>query len=133
MRLTLEEVHRMQELMSSYEKVICYTDGSSYGNPGAGGAGIVFAGVGRKEEQAGDGSIQEFRFSNQESLSALGGKYASEEQFLFGLTLHLGHCSNNYAEYAALILGQLYFALLGQTTPCLKTDSQLVVQQVKGT
>ena len=105
MRLTLEEVQRMQELLSSYEQVICYTDGSALGNPGPGGAGVVFAGAGRKVERPGDASIQEFRFSNRESLSAHGGMVSSEEQFLFGLTLHLGHCSNNYAEYVALILG----------------------------
>lgn len=51
---------------------------------------------------------------------------------MFGLTLHLGFCSNNYAEYMGVILGQLFFSLFKQTVGTIKTDSQLVVQQIKG-
>ena len=36
----------------------------------------------------------------------------STHKFLFGISLHLGFCSNNYAEYAAVILAELFGALL---------------------
>jgi len=31
--------------------------------------------------------------------------FLKEEVFLFGMSLHLGVCSNNYAEYVAFIIG----------------------------
>jgi ribonuclease HI len=40
--------------------------------------------------------------------------------------------SNNYAEYTAIILGQLVTALFGVGEARFRCDSQLVVQQVKG-
>ena len=47
----------------------------------------------------------------------------SEENFLFGLSLHLGQASNNYAEYTAVIMGQLFFALFDQPKAHICTDS----------
>ena len=51
---------------------------------------------------------------------------------MFGITLHLGTASNNFAEYTGVILGQLFFALFDQTKAHIKSDSQLVVEQIKG-
>ena len=51
---------------------------------------------------------------------------------MFAVTLHLGKASNNYAEYLGVILGQLFASLFAQPSVCLHSDSQLVVQQIKG-
>lgn len=51
---------------------------------------------------------------------------------MFGLSLNLGHASNNYAEYVGLILAQLFSAMFKRTTIDIVTDSQLVVNQFKG-
>ena len=47
----------------------------------------------------------------------------NDEAFLFALTLHLGHKSNNYAEYVGVILSQLFHVLFGLTTGRIKSDS----------
>ena len=44
----------------------------------------------------------------------------------------MGTCSNNYAEYSAFILAQLFNALLGITSATIKADSQLMIEQIKG-
>ena len=58
----------------------------------------------------------------------------SEESldFLFGVRLHLGLATNNYAEYLGLILAQVIHALNGSREITVKSDSQLLVTQVKG-
>ena len=101
MKLTIEEIDQMQKLLSMYKQIICYTDGSSKSNPGFSGAGVAFAGLGVKDE------YQTSTLDNTYHLpmSFLSAKASREEQFLFGLSLHLGKSSNNYAEYAGLILG----------------------------
>ena len=53
-------------------------------------------------------------------------------KLLFGVSLHLGTCSNNYAEYAAVILAELFGALLNQPSITINSDSKLMVEQVKG-
>ena len=55
-----------------------------------------------------------------------------EENFLFGITLHLGHASNNYAEYTGIILAQLYGALFGLREITIMSDSLVAVKQIKG-
>jgi ribonuclease HI len=47
---------------------------------------------------------------------------------LFGLSLHLGIASNNYAEYAGVILAKLYGVLFGLKEIEINSDSNLVVQ-----
>ena len=44
----------------------------------------------------------------------------------------LGQASNNYAEYVGIILAQLIFSLFKQPEINIATDSQLVVNQIKG-
>jgi ribonuclease HI len=58
-------------------------------NPGLSGAGVVFAG----------------RNTQNEGIQQYGKVHLQQnEEFLFGISLHLGTCSNNYAEYSAFIL-----------------------------
>jgi len=52
--------------------------------------------------------------------------------FLFGCQLHLGFASNNYAEYGGIILAHVILALLKKYDISIRTDSQLLVKQVKG-
>ena len=49
----------------------------------------------------------------------------SEESldFLFGVRLHLGLATNNYAEYLGLILAQVIHALNGSREITVKSDS----------
>lgn len=49
----------------------------------------------------------------------------SEEslEFLFGVRIHLGHATNNYAEYVGLILAQVIHALNGSKEITIKSDS----------
>ncbi len=51
----------------------------------------------------------------------------TQPEFVFGLSLHLGLASNNYAEYTGLILAQLIFSMFKQTEIAVVTDSSLVV------
>lgn len=102
------EIDEMRLRISKYEEIVCYTDGCSLNNPGLSGAGVVFAG--RNLQAKG---IQKF------GKISLG----QNEEFLFGLTLHLGTCSNNYAEYSAFILAQLFNTLFGITTTTINADS----------
>jgi hypothetical protein len=59
-------------------------------------------------------------------------KEGNEREFLFGLSLHLGKASNNYAEYTGVILSQLVFSMFKQKQIAIRTDSMLIVNQVKG-
>ena len=43
--------------------------------------------------------------------------------------LKLGHCTNNYAEYVGLLLGQCILSLLGVKTATFKVDSELVAEE----
>lgn len=117
MRLKHYEVARMAQLFDKYDEVVCYTDGSCLENPGLGGAAAVFMGLNR---QAQSNEVGPFT-SSQEIVPRV------QEEFLFGVTLHLGQTSNNYAEYTGLLLGQLFAALFRQSTVCLHSDSQLAV------
>lgn len=56
----------------------------------------------------------------------------TEREFLFGVSLNLGTASNNYAEYTGTILAQLIYSMFQQKEVSIMTDSQLVVNQVKG-
>ena len=88
--------------MAQHQEVVCYTDGSSLANPGFSGAGAVF--FGRDAAEVGEDEIQAEDQIHQKTA----------ETFLFGVTLHVGKASNNYAEYTGVILGQLFFALFDQ-------------------
>ena len=103
----------MQKLLSSYEHITCYVDGSSVKNPGLSGSGACFFGSNRVEAKRDD----EISTSPKDH----------GDIFLFGISLHLGLCSNNYAEYVGLIIGQLFLALFESNTVTFLADSQLVV------
>lgn len=76
-----------------------YTDGSSIGNPGPGGASFVV--------------VQED--STQHSFSK-----------------HLGVCTNNFAEYTAVIYALEYFQTIDNQELTIWSDSLLVINQVNG-
>lgn len=78
-------------------------------NPGFAGAGAVFVG---KNVEYDSEDVDDFDFDSDSLLPHE--QPPSEEIFLFGLSLHLGQASNNYAEYTAVIMGQLFFALFDQ-------------------
>lgn len=115
MRISHLEAVRIGRLFDKYEEIVCYTDGSSLENPGVGGAAAVFMGLNRQAQTTELGKVL-----GQMEVPRV------EEEFLFGVTLHLGQTSNNYAEYTGLLIGQLFAALFRQPTVCLHTDSQLV-------
>ena len=48
------------------------------------------------------------------------------------MALNLGIQSNNYAEYTAVILCQLFHKLFSLPAGSIKADSDLVVRQIKG-
>lgn len=158
----------MQELIKSYDEIICYTDGSSLNNPGFSGSGVAFFGkrieaVAEKDQEMDSsekevlegyevegrpGEVDDLRFHNLVKMFKRDdfmvdiddldddqnsqGRDEPEEEFLFGLTLHIGKASNNYAEYVGVILAQLYGALFGLSEITILSDSTLVVQQIKG-
>ena len=47
--------------------------------------------------------------------------------------MHLGIMTNNMAEYIGMILAEIVLALLRKDSISIRTDSQLMVKQVKGT
>lgn len=49
--------------------------------------------------------------------------YAIEQQFLFGVSLHLGSTTNNYAEYMGLIIALLIQKVSLQEKACVFSDS----------
>ncbi|PIE58878.1 MAG: ribonuclease H [Desulfobulbus propionicus] len=49
-----------------------------------------------------------------------------------GLSSYIGQCTNNVAEYKALILGLEHALVLGCSKLAVHLDSELIVQQVKG-
>ena len=55
-----------------------------------------------------------------------------KREFFFGMSWALGIASNNYAEYCGLILAQLVFSMFKMKDVSIVTDSQLIVNQVKG-
>jgi len=59
-------------------------------------------------------------------------KDSGRREFAFGMSLSLGIASNNYAEYSGLIIAQLIFSMFKQKDISIATDSQLIVNQVKG-
>ena len=71
-------------------------------------------------------------YVNNRSLDNIKSYNPNSREFLFGLSLHLGLASNNYAEYTGLILAQLIFSMFKQTVIAVMTDSTLIVNQVKG-
>ena len=89
------------------KKITIYTDGGSRGNPGPAGAGIVFC--------------------NEE------GKIFKKYSYYLGDKL-----TNNEAEYLAVIFALKNFKkffgvkIAKVSTVCLKSDSQLIVKQMKG-
>lgn len=99
MDLSFSEMEHIKKQFASCEHAFAMCDGSSLRNPGRSGAGAAFF---KKSEFSNDG------------------------EFMFGLSLGLGLGSNNYAEYAGIILAQLFF-LIGQKNPIIFSDSQLVV------
>lgn len=50
-----------------------------------------------------------------------------DREFMFGLSLHLGYASSNYAEYAGVILAQIISSMFKQTDITIKTDAELLV------
>lgn len=83
-----------------------FTDGGARGNPGPAAAGVVI----------------------KAKISANDVDFALVEQ----LGLFLGHCTNNEAEYQALILGLEKLLSLGATEVVCNLDSELVVKQLNG-
>lgn len=53
----------MKSLLNSYPHVVSYTDGSSIGNPGFSGAGVVF--VGKKHQDILDSSEDYYSSDDQ--------------------------------------------------------------------
>lgn len=96
----------------------------------------MFVGRDKKEtydEEESNEEIYDLVLENKEILLHQSEGFIDEDDdFLFGISLHLGTCSNNYTEYMGLIIGQLFCSLLGEINPTFKSDSQLLVQQVKG-
>ena len=134
----------MQSLVKDYDHLVFYFDGSAremLGNKAKRNSGAGFAVYGQNYT-GGSESEDEPRLSDSEEEEEirlqrlneqifLDGmhvqKEGGKENFLFGASLHLGHCSNNYAEYIGLILSQLFGVLLRQNQITLYGDSQLVV------
>ena len=107
----------MAYLFSQYQQIICYTDGACSSNPGLGGSGAVFTGKNKIYQDDSDLDFEtESEVQNFEIIN-------DDEEFLFGISLHLGMTSNNYAEYMGLITGQLFCGLFGVINPTFKTDS----------
>ena len=50
-------------------------------------------------------------------------KMEKPEEFLFGVCLHLGSASNNYAEFVGLILAQIFSSMFKQTNISIYSDS----------
>ena len=96
-------------MKTNQQKLIIYTDGGARGNPGPAAIGVV---------------IQETENKEQET-----GKYYSET---------IGETTNNVAEYKAIIFAlRKAKALLngkkaGETELEIKSDSELIVSQLKG-
>jgi len=105
----------MQKLFEEYDDVIAFTDGStSAGNPGTGGAGVAFYGRTRSNAKRNKNipMSESDTESEVDSDADVDVEQDNKFTFLFGAQIHLGICSNNYAEYMGLIMAQLTFALL---------------------
>ncbi len=50
-----------------------------------------------------------------------------KEEFLFGMSLHLGTCTNAASEYVSMVLGNLIFALFVQPVATIRSDSTLTI------
>lgn len=83
-----------------------FTDGGARGNPGPAAAGVII----KARSSAND---MDFVLVDQ-------------------LGLFLGHCTNNEAEYQALLLGLEKLLSLGATEVVCNLDSELVVKQLNG-
>jgi ribonuclease HI len=118
----------MHGYFTEYRDIVAYTDGSSLKNPGRAGCGVAFLGRPRDTEAL-KMAIDDLEVSYQRRGGRLKGE---EREFFFGVSLNLGIASNNYAEYTGLILAQLVFSMFKQKEVAIMTDSQLVVNQVKG-
>ena len=78
LKITMDEIIKILSLFKKYKTIECYTDGSALPHKGnLSGAGAVFFG------------------SNKINFGS---------NFLFGLSLHLGAATSNYAEYVGFIL-----------------------------
>mmetsp|Transcript_22977 Transcript_22977/g.16285 ORF Transcript_22977/g.16285 Transcript_22977/m.16285 type:complete len:85 (-) Transcript_22977:267-521(-) len=84
----------MKEYAKEFDDIIIKFDGSCFNNPGDGGAGI-----------------------------AVYGETNNYNQFLFAAALKLGYSTNNYAEYIALILSQLFSLLMELNEVTILGDS----------
>ncbi|CDW74849.1 ribonuclease h [Stylonychia lemnae] len=131
-----EALLKIRKLFQDYEQIRAYTDGSSIKNPGRSGSSCVFMGIKKISEEeksiieyanqvSGDSSHSIHPYSNQNQLN-------DNLQFMFGLSLFLGETSNNYAEYMGVIMAQLLFSMFQFTEIQILTDSELIVNQVKG-
>lgn len=112
---------RMQKLLSQSGQVVTFIDGACAGNPGLGGCGVAF--FARKVER---------HVSIAASDSEAEDRPEEKLEFLFGCRIHLGMTTSNYAEYCGLILAQIVHAMAGTRELTVKTDSQLLANQVKG-
>ena len=99
-----ETINELRAKMAKYDHIVVYTDGASRGNPGSAGSGAAFFGEDSK------GSLD----------------------FICGARISLGHHSNNFAEYTAVIMAQLILAYLEKRVITINTDSKILVRQVKG-
>lgn len=70
--------------------------------------------------------------TDSEADEEFGGKVDEQYKFLFGIHMNLGYSTSNYAEYMGLIVAQLIHAMQGTRVATIKTDSQLLNNQVKG-
>ena len=111
----------MQKLLAENGQVITYIDGACLGNPGLGGCGAAFFARKLKRHVSIAASDSEAEDRPEEHL-----------EFLFGIRIHLGITTSNYAEYCGMILAQIVHAMAGTKELTVKTDSQLLTNQVKG-
>mmetsp|Transcript_6940 Transcript_6940/g.11681 ORF Transcript_6940/g.11681 Transcript_6940/m.11681 type:complete len:236 (-) Transcript_6940:265-972(-) len=133
MELSGQVIQKIEELLKKYPKIVCFTDGSSLYNPGSSGCGVAFYGVNRVPRGSKQGESDNHTsmiIDNRSRANENEGIPDSEElelpsdsdddwsledeqTFLFGLSLHLGISSNNYAEYTGVILAQTMLQLFG--------------------
>ena len=68
MNLKKDEIEKMQKLIGKYKQIVCYVDGSSLNNPGSSGAGVVFSGTNKDDN---DDMLDFHNSSSQDELDAI--------------------------------------------------------------
>lgn len=106
----------MRKLLSESSEVVTFIDGACVGNPGPAGCGAVFF-----SKQI--CRVRNAAFSASDSEAEELVNEVIEYKYLFGVSMHLGFATSNYAEYMGLILAQIVHAVMGSNNICIKTDS----------